>query len=83
MKKKILLASISVLAVCAFGGLFGCSQKLDNPKYKIDDVVYLKPDSLKVIIIDDDVICGEYEIDYRDKGMFRQFCNEKDIYGKE
>lgn len=89
MKKQFLITKISkhlfyaMLAVCVFGGLFGCSKRLDNPKYKIGDIVFLKPDSVKAIIIDDDVILGEYEIDYTDKGIFREFTSEKNIYGKE
>lgn len=63
----------------------GCSQKLDNPKYKVGDIVYIKPDSTKAIIIDDDVMGGEYEIQYsvvEDKWT-RQYCKENEIYGTE
>ena len=61
----------------------GCSQKLDEPKYKIGDVVYMKPDSVKVLIIDDDVAMGEYEIEYSGTNWVRHYCDESDIYGAE
>ena len=75
---KIAITLITMLLVFC-----GCSQKLDNPKYKIGDIVYLKPDSTKVIIISDDVIGGEYEIAYDVNDLFRNYCDEEDIYGAE
>lgn len=63
----------------------GCSQKLDNPKYKVGDVVYVKPDSAKCIILNDNNMHGNYEVDFGRKGsdVFREFINESDIYGLE
>lgn len=63
--------------------LFSCTQKLDKPKYKIGDVVYLKPDSTKALIINDDVFLGEYEIEYSINKWVRHYCQESDIYGVE
>jgi hypothetical protein len=79
--KALAFAKVMLVAVI----FCGCSQKLDSPKYKVGDIVYMKPDSTKAIIIDDDVMGGEYEIQYsvvEDKWT-RQYCNENEIYGTE
>jgi len=68
-----------VVALC------GCSQKLDNPKYKVGDVVYVKPDSAKCLIINDDNMHDNYEVDFGRKksSVMREFVNEQNIYGLE
>lgn len=76
---------ISFYAIIITVIFYGCSQKLDNPKYKVGDIVYMKPDSTKAIIIDDDVIGGKYEIQYSavENIWIRQYCKEYEIYGME
>lgn len=74
MKKILIFIFLSIL--------FSCTQKLDNPKYNVGDVVYMKPDSVKAVIISDNVYCGEYEIAYNFTDLTRHYCEEKNIYGK-
>lgn len=64
MKKLLLLVLLSSL-------LFGCGERtksqLPKFKYKVGDVVYLKPDSTKAVIDDINPNSGSYSLYYFDK----------------
>lgn len=77
-----------IIAICAF--VIGCAEAPRKPHklhYKRGDIVYLKPDSAKVLIVDVDdhsCFCGaDYEYKTRPNSTTNPNwnVNESDIYG--
>ena len=79
--KKISIFVISEIIIFLIAVNIASCDHSGSKKYKPGDVVYMKPDSTKATILDNNVIAGEYEISYGRSGFFREFCNESDIYG--
>ena len=49
IKRCVMLPCVAFVFVL-IGGLFGCTRDTSNAKYKVGDIVYLKPDSTKAVI---------------------------------
>ena len=95
--KEHVIATLKVLVIIAIGFIlmltFGC-KGMDKyspdvnaftmtNKYKVGDVVYLKPDSTKALIVK--INLSSYSLHKVEKEDFitRTLCGEEAIYGKE
>lgn len=79
---KILLIMCIYLAFIGCHQSHQCNNKLSSAKYNVGDVVYVKPDSQKVVIKRIGGFCREYEISYSFRDRYKKCCRASDIYGK-
>lgn len=78
---KILAIAIIVLL------LVSCKKKESNPeytrKYQDGTVLYVKPDSLKVVVVYFDTYDSTYKVYWRDKGQYHtEWFRETSFYGE-
>lgn len=62
-----------------------CGSPIENTTYKVGDVVYLKPDTLQVVITDNTSMSGKrLEVCYRDNEGENQnaYIQEEEIFEK-
>lgn len=95
--KEHVIATLKVLFIIAIGVIlmltFGCkSMDKYSPdvktftmtnKYKVGDVVYLKPDSTKALIVKINPSSYSLHKGNNEKILIRTLCGEEAIYGKE
>lgn len=80
MEKLLVVAVLLTACSCA-----DSSDKSHQYKYKVGDVVYIKPDSSTAVIVDRATVSGEdrYEIKFYDveNESSTEYLHEYEIYG--